>query len=368
MRYRTLLIAISVAACDGSSTGVDSTPLTVEVTGRAERGSVVRLRVAELGVALPPGAATLTFAPSDAVQPLGGDSVRLLRAGTVTIRAAAPDAEGTHALAVAVPPAIVFDRIVDSNRDLWRVELDGGGLTRLTDDPASDSDPSVAAGQVVFVSLRADANAELFRLPLAGGPAARITRTSADETMPALSRDGQRLAYVSNAGGVDKLWLAGADGSGAARASTFGGGSGIDASPSWDQGSTRLVFSSSAEGSPDVYLFTPPSTPALLAGGGSVDVDPAFSPDGQHVVFASSRAGGSATNLYLESVPGGTVTLLTTSAATQGQPTWTADGRVVFTEFGPNGGSLRWVDPAAPAIVHTIDTGAGSARNPAGVP
>jgi Tol biopolymer transport system component len=98
-----------------------------------------------------------------------------------------------------------------------------------------------------------------------------------------------------------------------------------------------------------------------------VDEDPAFSPDGQFVVFASTRGGGAA-NLYLVTVASGAITRLTTSAATHGQPTWTADGRIVFTEFGPNGGVLRWLDPAAPATLHTIDTGAGSARNPAGVP
>lgn len=342
-------------------------PLAIETAGRLERGSVIRLRVLRDGAALPAGATALAFAPADGAQALGGDSVKLLRSGTVAVRASAPGAEGVRELTVAVPPAVVFDRVADSNRDLWRVELDGGNLTRLTDDPAADSDPSVAAGQIAFVSLR-EGNAEIFRMPLPGGAASRVTRTAAGESMPALAPNGQRLAYVSNAAGVEKLWLAASDGSGAAPASATGDRFSIDAAPSWDGLSARLVFSSTAEGTPDIFLLTPTGTATLLAGGSGSDVDPAFSRDNQFVAFASTRGGGGAANLYLVTVATGAVTRLTTSPATHAQPAWTTDGRIVFTEFGSDGaGRLRWIDPASPSVIHQIGTGAGSARNPSAI-
>ena len=343
--------------------------LVVEAAaGRVERSSVVHLRVLRAGAAIPAAQVAFTFTPADGAQALGGDSVKLLRAGTVTVRATSGRDEGTRDLLVATPPAIVFDRVVGTNRDVWRVDLDGGGLARLTDDAADDSDPTVAAGRIVFVSLRADANSELFSIPLAGGAATRLTRTASNEGMPALSPDGRRLAYTSDASGIGKLWLASADGTGAARASSLGGDFAIDASPSWAPGSARLAFSSSADGTPDIYSFTPPAAPIVVAGGSGNDVDPAFSPDGQFVAFASTRGGAGATSLYLLAVSSGVVTRLTMATLSQGQPAWTADGRLVFTEFAANGGQLRWLDPAAPSILHTIDTGAGSARNPAGVP
>jgi Tol biopolymer transport system component len=294
--------------------------------------------------------------------------VKLLRAGTVTVRASDGRNEGSREVTVAAPPSIVFDRVVGSNRDLWRVDLDGANLVRLTDDAADDSDPTVAAGRIVFVSLRAGLNSDLYSMPLAGGAATRITVTGANEGMPALSPDGQRLAYTFEGTGIAKLWLSAANGAGAARASSLGGDFAIDASPTWAANSSRVVFSSSAEGTPDLFSLTPPAAPVLLAGGSGNDVDPAFSPDGQFVAFASTRGGGSGTSLYIVAVSSGLVTRLTTATLPQGQPAWTSDGRLVFTEFGANGGQLRWIDPAAPAIVHTIDTGAGSARNPAGVP
>lgn len=359
------------AAADGSTgskvvTVAAPPPLGVEVTGRLERGSVVQVRVLLAGVALAPGAAALTFSPADAGQALGGDSVKLLRAGTVTVRATAGRDEGTRDLAVVAPPSIIFDRVVDGNRDLWRVALDGGDLVRLTDDPASDSDPTVAAGRIVFVSLRADRNNELWSMPVTGGAATRLTRTGGNETMPALSRDGQRLAFIYDITGLPKLWTA-TEGSAPARASTtFGGDYAIDASPSWAPDGSRLAFTSTAEGSADIFSFAPPAAPTLLAGGSSTDVDPAFSPDGRFLAFSSDRAGG--TDLYLMALSSGVVTRLTSSAGSEGQATWTADGRLVFTEFGAAGGELRYIDLAAPTVIRAIATGPGSARNPAGIP
>lgn len=365
---------LTVSAIAGNSRGSRTVevaappPLALEVTGRIERGAVVRVAVTQGGSALAPGAAALAFTPADAGQALGGDSVRLLRAGAVTLRATSGRDEGARELTVAVPPSIVFDRVVDGNRDVWRVALDGGDLARLTDHAAEDRDPAVAAGRIVFASLRADGNLELFGIPLAGGVATRLTRTSAPESMPALSPDGQRLAYISNASGLARLWIAAGDGSGGAPAApTFGAGFALDASPSWAPDGSRLAFTSTEGGSPDVYALVPGGTPALLAGGGSLELEPAFSPDGRFLAFTSDRAGGG-THIYLMELAGGAVTRLTFGALPVGQPAWTADGRLVYTEFTAAGGQLRWIDPATPAVVHAIPTGAGSARNPAGIP
>jgi Tol biopolymer transport system component len=364
----TLTVSARAGTSRGSRTVEVSAPpaLALEVAGRIERGSVVRVAVKQGSV---PVAATLAFTPADAGQALGGDSVRLLRAGTITLRATSGRDEGARELTVALPPSIVFDRVVDGNRDIWRVALDGGDLARLTDHAAEDADPTVAAGRIVFSSLRADSNLELFSIPLAGGEATRLTRTAASETMPALSRDGQRLAYINNASGLARVWLAAGDGGGGAPAApSFGDGFALDASPSWAPDGSRIAFTSTEAGSPDVYGLAPGGTPVRLAGGGSLELEPAFSPDGRFLAFTSDRAGGGVTRIFLTELSTGAVTRLTFGTRSVGQPAWTADGRLVFTEFTTTGGQLRWIDPATPTVEHAIPTGAGSARNPAGIP
>lgn len=362
---RTLLAALLAAACGDGGGVVEPVPLRLEVEGRLERGAVVHVKVRRGGAALPPGGAGLAFAPAAAARALGGDSVRLLAAGALTVSAEADGERATRTVQVALPPLLVFDRVVAGNRDLWRVALDGGDLARLTTDPAEDRDATVAAGRVVFSSLRAGDSFELFSMPLEGGAATRLTTTAGDESSPALSPDGQRLAYVRD-DGMDELWLAAGDARGAVRA-TAGGGFALELAPAWAADGGRLAFASSAAGTLDVYALVPGGAPERLVGGDAAETDPAFSPDGRWLAFASTRDGGGVGRLYLLELATGQVTGLTPTGSGS-QPAWTPDGRLVFVATDAAGGRLRWLEPAAPAVVHEIPTGGGSARGPAVVP
>jgi len=107
---------LTVRAVAGRDTGsvtvaVDAAPpLVITTTGRTIRGQVLRFRVAREGTTLPAGEAALTFTPADAAQALGGDSVRLLRAGSLQVRAATTYEEGSANVTVATPPSLVYAR------------------------------------------------------------------------------------------------------------------------------------------------------------------------------------------------------------------------------------------------------------------
>jgi hypothetical protein len=49
---------------------------------------------------------------------------------------------------------ILFDMVVDGNRDLYHAAPDGRDLERLTTHAAADYDPTVAGDPVVFVRER----------------------------------------------------------------------------------------------------------------------------------------------------------------------------------------------------------------------
>ncbi|HEX7119520.1 MAG TPA: DPP IV N-terminal domain-containing protein [Longimicrobiales bacterium] len=371
-RLAAVSCAALVAACGGEDgTGPDPdppvVPLMIEVAGRVERGAVVGVRAFRDGATDPAAGVEWSAEPAGAVEWVAADSARLLRAGAVTILAETTDARGERVVDVAVPPTVVFDRLVDGNRDIYRVALDGGDLVRLTSHPSDDRDPTVAGGTVVFVGYR-DGNGELYRLPLAEAGAApqRLTATPSAESAPSLSPDGARLAYASDGTGVSKLWTAAADGGGAARATEgFGHGGSIEGSPAWSPGSDRVVFMATSEGTADLYTLdaaTGAIAPLVVADG--ADVEPAWSPDGGRVVFVSNRDGP--TSLYLLEVATGAVVRLTHGPGPDGQPAWLPDGRIVYISWEPGTPELRWLDPAAPAAVHTIPIGAGEPGHPAG--
>ncbi|MBW3572508.1 MAG: hypothetical protein KY467_15510, partial [Gemmatimonadetes bacterium] len=231
----TIAVAALLAACGEKGGGVTPVPTDLQVTsaGRLERGELVTIAVTADGQPLAPGAVSLTVSPADAAQVVNGGTLRLLRAGELEVRATAGARSGTVKLAVEPPPTVVFDMSAAGNRDLYRVALDGGDFARLTQHASDDRDPSASGGNVVFVSFR-HGNGELYSVPLAGGAETRITSTTRTESAPALSADGQRLAYATDASGVAKVWTSLSSGGGAAQAApNFGFGGSPETSPSW---------------------------------------------------------------------------------------------------------------------------------------
>jgi len=366
--FRALAAVAALAvlpACGGGDGPTQTHTLSVTATGKLERGYTVTVAVSDAGAPLAEGAYTLTVQPADAGVVLGGGQVKLAKAGSVTINASANGIVGKTTLTVAAPPIVVFDRSVNGNRDIWRVDLDGQNLAQLTTDASEDQDPAVAQGKVVWISFRAG-NGEVFSMPLAGGTSTRLTNTPTGESTPSLSADGTRLAYALEISGATKVFSANSDGSGAARVTPndFGFDGVIETAPSW-AGGNKLAFVATANGSADIFQGTPGAAPTLLAGGNTAEVEPAWSPDAATLAFVSNRGG--TTEIYTLNVASGVVTQLTSGAGTKSQPAWTPDGRVVYLETLA-GSRLRWVDPAQPTIVTTIDTGTGTVGHPAVAP
>lgn len=366
--------------------------LVVEASGRQERGMRLLLTLVDTTAA---GIETLGEAPVWSVEPagaveflqvndggsdtdagsgagagtgeaLGAIEARLLRAGPVTITGEVGDLSGQLTLDVAAPPTVVFEMVRDGNRDIYRAALDGGDLVRLTSGKHDNRTPTVAGDRVVFVSYR-DGNGELYSVPLAGGEESRLTQTPSNEGDPALSPDGNRLAFTTPVSGVPKLWTAAADASGAARAAPELGFSGsLEVAPSWAPDGKRLVFVSTARGTSDLFLFTPATGAVdLLLGTDAPEVEPAWSPDGEWIAFTSAREGR--TGLYRIRVGTDEVEQLTDRAETDARPAWLGDGRLVYVARVDGATRLRWLDPEAPDVVYEIPVGEGTIGRVAGV-
>ncbi len=267
---------------------------------------------------------------------------------------------------VAPPPVIVFDWLRNGNRDIYRAALDGTDTVRLTSNPGDDQHPTEAAGIVVFTSYR-DGNGELYAIPATGGAEQRLTTTAANETQPALSPDGQHIAYLSDAGGVPKLWMSAADGTNPQPLTAgFGFPGSIEASPSWTLSGDKLVFVSTANGRAGLFILTlGAGSPTPLVADSNTAVEPSWSPDGRLVAFASDRAG--VTNIFTVDVATLQIRPLTTDPATAGQPTWLPDGRLVYTSWSGGTPRLRWRDTTVADSPVTIDLGPGDVQHSAAV-
>jgi WD40 repeat protein len=182
------------------------------------------------------------------------------------------------------------------------------------------------ATRVAFVSER-DGNPEIYAVNSNGTGLTRLTNAVTPDLDPAWSPDGQRIAFTSDRDGSADIYIIGADGSNVVRRA---GAEGPNTQPAWSPDGRRIAFVSKREGDADIYVMAADggSAPVRLTSSRGLDADPAWSPDGGKIAFTSERSG--ARDLYVMNDDGSSVTRLTRGI--QGtfeysRPAWAPDGR-----------------------------------------
>jgi len=165
---------------------------------------------------------------------------------------------------------IVFTSTRDGDLDLYKMRLDGSGLTRLTSTPGYDGGAffSPDGKRIVWRASRPAAGAELddFRALLAkklvrprrleiwvmnadGTDARQVTTLAGASFAPFFHPDGRRIIFASNArdprGPNFDLYLVGDDGTGLERLTTY---EGFDGFPMFSPDGRQLVFASNRNG------------------------------------------------------------------------------------------------------------------------
>jgi len=366
-RWAIIGLLAVMGGCD-SVAPMTASATRLTVVGRLERGATVQVVVRSGADSVVGSQLTLSVIPASEATVGSDGMLTLLQAGPVTIQARLPnDSVVSGTFTVAVPPSVLFDLSVSGNRDIYEAAIDGGDLTRLTTAGGDDVHPTVAAGKVVFTSYR-NGQADLYTFSLSDTTERRLTTAPDNETDPALSPDGQHLAFVRDTGGVGRVWIAAGDATGAVRLTTETAPS-PEAAPAWSTDG-RVVFTSTAAGSADLDVVVAANAPTaasplVAANTAAAEVEGAWSPDAKQIAFVSTRTGPS--ELYVLDISTGQVTLIPGAGTNVAQPTWLPDGRIVFVDLLVSGGQLAWIDPQAPTVAHTIPLPAGDPQHPAAV-
>ncbi|HEX7085048.1 MAG TPA: hypothetical protein VF198_01690 [Vicinamibacterales bacterium] len=221
----------------------------------------------------------------------------------------------THEGGAACPPRPDYSRgyvwpIYDTY-DIYKVRVDGTGLTKLTSTPGYDAEATISRdGRIVFTSVR-DGDMEIYSMDLDGGDVRRLTHRPGPDGGPFFSADGSKIVFRGRALPPgpelddyrallrDGLWrptslevfVMNADGTGLRQVTSLGGAS---FAPFFTPDGKRIIFSSNHHNprGRDFELFL-----VNLDGTGleqvtfnpTFDGFPMFSPDGRKLVFASNR-------------------------------------------------------------------------------
>ena len=108
---------------------------------------------------------------------------------------------------------IAFVSQRDGNAEIYVMNADGTGTTRVSNDPQPDGRPSfMPDGQsLVFHSSRTAGKQEIWAVNVDGTALTQLTRDSVNSS-PAVSPDGQIIAYVSTRNKDGDIWLMNRDG------------------------------------------------------------------------------------------------------------------------------------------------------------
>jgi TolB protein len=184
--------------------------------------------------------------------------------------------------------------------DIYVKPISGAVVTRLTDDPAQDVMPAVSPdGQ--FIAFCSDRNGswDVFVMPIDGGKAVQLTNDSAHDLHPSWSPDGNRIVFsrLGQQTGRWEMWVADVTSVNNAQFIGFG------LFPQWApvaatgaNGADQIMFQRSRErGDRAFSIWTidyqaNPGTAGreteIATAPGSALINPSWSPDGRFVAFA----------------------------------------------------------------------------------
>jgi Tol biopolymer transport system component len=184
--------------------------------------------------------------------------------------------------------ALVYERTVGGNQDLYVTPAGGGVERRLTDHPATDALPRwTRDGAAVLFGSDRTGNWQLYSVGPKGGAPRRLRENGRREWQLDGSPDGSSIAFLSNKEGPEYLLTMDLR-SGAERVLVRHGRNSILGNPTWSPDGRRIVFSSNWKIGHAIYLVNADGTgeerlSAYRRGG----CEPRFSPDGRKVLYVS---------------------------------------------------------------------------------
>lgn len=223
---------------------------------------------------------------------------------------------------------IAFVSNRDGNLEIYRMDADGSHVTRLTQNPANDTNPawSPDGQRVAFMSDR-DGNWEIYVMDADGSHVKNLTKNPGSDGFPTWSPDGRRIAFASKRAGTSEIYVMDSGGSNVKRLTHAG----MDvAYLAWSPEGGRIAFVSDKAGNSDIYTMKADgSNLNNLTNSKFGNWHPAWSPDGKSILFVSDRDGP--LGIYRMAADGSQVTRLTRTGGVNQDPAWSPDGKsIVF--------------------------------------
>ena len=244
---------------------------------------------------------------------------------------------GDLLISAAPTGQIVFESTRDGQHEIYRMNADGSGQTRLTTNPATDNLPAISPDgtKVAFTSdrLGGPGSSDIFVMDIDGGGVTRLTSDAGIELQPAWSPDGTKIAYTGSSIEQFEIFVVDA-----------AGGTPVDvtntpaneSNAAWSPDGSQLAFTSTRDGNNEIYRAPADGmgSATRLTNNSADDHDPDWSPDGQKLAFYSDRTprSGCCGSVWTMNASDGLgATNISGGPIFDADPSWSPDGtRIAF--------------------------------------
>ncbi|MFW6131753.1 MAG: Tol-Pal system beta propeller repeat protein TolB [Candidatus Aminicenantaceae bacterium] len=220
---------------------------------------------------------------------------------------------------------IVFVSDRDGNDELYMMDYDGHNQTRITFNKVKDYMPAWSRDgkKVAYLSYRKN-NAKLYILDIYEGEIIEI-QSEGTNFAPSFSPDGKKLAFCSTkVEGNSEIYIASGNNFNKIKRLTFNNA--VDTAPCWSSTGRQIAFTSDRSGTPQIYIMDAEgSNTRRISFGGNYHDAPAWSPDGNRIAYVSRV--NRIVDIYVLNLKTNKIVKLTESKARNETPAWSPDGR-----------------------------------------
>jgi TolB protein len=231
---------------------------------------------------------------------------------------------------------IYFVSSRSGSKEIWAMDYDGQNEHQVTHLGTISVSPRISpdGSRLAFASLGREGWAiRMFSLDLNRVVSFPVGAVGGGNLSPAWSGDGTKLAFSSSRSGDPEIWACDAGGGNPRKVTSFRG---PDVAPTWNpRTNAQIAWTSGRTGLPQIYTMDQDGANVQRITDGGYAVSPSWSPNGQLIAFSWNRKYGpgdpGGVDIHVIDIASKNWIQVTHESGSNDFPSWAPDGRhIVF--------------------------------------